>query len=53
MVAMDVPAYTEVSGGLKGKLFVITYQSLLMWLFLIGGPIGGALTRSMSRFFKH
>lgn len=53
IVALDVPAYTEITGGLKGKLFVMAYQSFLMWCFLLGGGIGNYLTRSASRFFKH
>lgn len=53
ILALDVPAYTEISGGLKGKLFVVAYQSFLIWSFLIGGFIGEALTRSASKLFKH
>lgn len=53
IIALDVPAYTEISGGCKGKMFVVAYQSFLVWCFLIGGFIGNGLTRSASRYFKH
>ena len=32
---------------------MVAYQSFLIWCFLIGGFIGGALTRSASKVFKH
>lgn len=53
IVALDVPAYTEITGGFKGKAFVMAYQSFLIWCFLIGGSIGGILTRYASKLFKH
>ena len=52
MVALDVPAYTQIE-GVKAKFFVMAYQSVLIGAFLIGGGIGNGITKMTSKLFKH
>jgi hypothetical protein len=49
---MDVPGKIQLT-SIKQIIFVITYQLILAFAFIIGGKIGKFITQSMTKVFHH
>jgi hypothetical protein len=52
IIALDVPAYTELK-GILAKIMVVVYQMILALAFLVGGLPGRLLCKGVSKFFKY